>query len=117
MVWVLIASGGVVGALLRLGIDSAFSFSPLATLLVNLLGSFAIGALLPWLLKDTRRTLLMPFLITGVLGGFTTFSAFAADTVFLIEDGMVVAAGGYVAVTLAGGILAARLGQHFAGQS
>lgn len=117
MVWVLIAAGGVVGALLRLGIDTAFAFSPIATLLVNLLGSFAIGALLPWLLRDARRAALMPFAITGVLGGFTTFSAFAADTVLLLDDGLVVAAAGYVVVTLAGGILAARLGQRIAGQS
>ena len=117
MVWVLIAAGGVVGALLRLGIDSAFAFSPIATLLVNLSGSFAIGALLPWLLRDVRRAALIPFAITGVLGGFTTFSAFAADTVLLLDDGMVFAATAYVVVTLAGGILAARLGQRLAGQS
>jgi fluoride exporter len=116
VVWVLIAAGGVVGALLRLGIDTVFAFSPIATLLVNLLGSFAIGALLPWLLRDVRRSHLIPFVITGVLGGFTTFSAFAADTVLLLDDGMVIAAGGYVVVTLAGGILAARLGQRMAGQ-
>lgn len=116
MVWVLIAAGGVVGALLRLGIDTVFAFSPIATLLVNLLGSFAIGALLPWLLRDVRRSHLIPFVITGVLGGFTTFSAFAADTVLLLDDGMVIAAVGYVVVTLAGGILAARLGQRMAGQ-
>ena len=116
MVWVLIAAGGVVGALLRLGIDTVFAFSPIATLLVNLLGSFAIGALLPWLLRDARRAALMPFAITGVLGGFTTFSAFAADTVLLLDEGLVVAAAGYVVVTLAGGILAARLGQRIAEQ-
>lgn len=117
MVWVLIAAGGVIGALLRLGIDTAFTFSPIATLVVNLLGSFAIGALLPWFLRDARRANLIPFVITGVLGGFTTFSAFAADTVLLLDDGMVIAAAGYVVVTLAGGILAARLGQRIAGQS
>lgn len=112
MPWVLIAVGGAAGAILRLGVATAFDFSPWATLMVNLIGSFAIGVLLPWVLRDAKRARFAPLVITGFLGGFTTFSAFAADTVLLLRDGVALLALGYVAITLAGGIAAALLGQR-----
>ena len=52
-----------------------------------------------------------PFLITGVLGGFTTFSALALETGLLLDAGRVVVAAGYVVVTMAAGLAAVRLGR------
>jgi CrcB protein len=110
LVW--IAVGGAVGAVARLAIDTAADFSALGTLLVNVLGSFAIGILLPWLMGAAHRARFVPFVITGVLGGFTTFSAFAADAVELFELGLPLLALGYIAVTLGAGIGAVFLGQR-----
>lgn len=88
----LIAVGGAFGSVLRyllLGLVAA----PLGTVLVNVLGSLAIGVLFVVL---APRDGWQPFLVTGVLGGFTTFSAFSLDTLKLIEAGAVVQAITYV---------------------
>ena len=84
----LVALGGASGSVLRWALSSWIarlhepSRFPWGTLAVNLLGSFAIGALLT--LAFERGALPTPFrllLVTGVLGGFTTFSAFSLDAV------------------------------------
>jgi fluoride exporter len=114
LVW--IAFGGALGGMARYGIDVAANFSPLATLLINVLGSLAIGVLLPWLIRSGDRARLVPFVITGMLGGFTTFSAFAADAVELLAAGLPFLALGYVALTLVAGIGAVMLGQRLVRQ-
>ena len=58
---------------------------PLATLLINVLGAFLIGLLSALSLKFGLDSRLVTLLQTGVLGGFTTFSTFALETVSLIE--------------------------------
>lgn len=69
---------------------------PWATITVNVLGSFIMGALVVVLAhKDATR--LAPFLMTGVLGGFTTFSAFSLDALTLWERGQPGLAATYVA--------------------
>ncbi len=78
-----IALGGAIGAVLRhLAVTAAGA--PWGTAVVNVAGSFAIGVLYVLL---ASRTPLSPFLMTGVLGGFTTFSAFSLDTMKLWEAG------------------------------
>jgi fluoride exporter len=113
--YLLAALGGVVGALARWGVGTAVPHSPdqwpWATLLVNLTGCLVLGALLgavfaahpdhPWL---------RPFLGTGVLGGYTTFSTFAVETVELADAGAWVPAVGYVVASVLGGVLAAAAG-------
>jgi len=87
---------------------------PWATVVVTILGSFLMGALVVTLAhKDATR--LAPFLMTGVLGGFTTFSAFSLDALTLWERGQTGLAATYVigSVVLAlagivGGMAAAR---------
>lgn len=59
---------------------------PWGTVIVNVLGSFAMGVLVVWL-GEKGLTRLAPFLMTGILGGFTTFSAFSLDAVTLWERG------------------------------
>ena len=89
-----VALGGAIGAVLRYLVGLAVIF-PLGTLTVNVIGSLLIGLLWHGL---TARELQhwLPFLMTGVLGGFTTFSAFSLDTLRLVDDGRLAAAGGYV---------------------
>ena len=112
MIWTLaqVALGGAIGAtgrflvnigLLRL-IGPGF---PWGTLVVNITGSFVMGLL--WVALDVRGAMrFAPFLLTGVLGGFTTFSAFSLDAVTMVERGQTGLAAGYVAVSVIVSILA-----------
>jgi fluoride exporter len=99
-----VALGGALGASARylVGVGAVRLLGhgfPWATLVVNVLGSLAMGALVV-LLAQKDATRLAPLLITGLLGGFTTFSAFSLDAVTLYERGQVGAAAGYVAVSV-----------------
>ena len=86
--------GAGIGGLLRLaanrtGILLSLSF-PWSTLFVNVSGSLAIGLIAGWFaLRGQAGQTLRLFLTTGVLGGYTTFSAFALDTALLWERGQV----------------------------
>jgi fluoride exporter len=105
------ALGGALGALARWGVAEALPSSPAgwpwATLLVNLTGCALIGLLLVVLqARFPRHPWLRPFLATGVLGGYTTFSTFTVDAVRLVEDGAVGVAVGYLAASVLGGLLA-----------
>lgn len=76
-----VAAGGTVGTAARLGVDLAIPDVldfPFAILLVNMVGSFAIGLVM---MRVTTPSTLRMFLATGMLGGFTTYSAFAVATV------------------------------------
>jgi len=78
---------------------------PWGTLWVNLLGCAAIGLLLgSGLLDRVRLTDLRLLLVTGFLGGFTTFSAFAAETAILLESRRFLIATTYVLLSVLGGI-------------
>jgi CrcB protein len=109
------ALGGVLGALARWGVARALPFPaggwPWATLLVNVTGCALIGVLLAVLLaRFPGHPWLRPFLATGVLGGYTTFSAFAVEVVRLVDDGAVATAVAYVAASVLGGLLAVVAG-------
>jgi CrcB protein len=99
-----VALGGAIGASARYAVNVAavrlvgHGF-PWATLAVNIAGSFLMGVLVIWFAhRDLTR--LAPFLMTGVLGGFTTFSAFSLDAVTLWQRGAVMPAAGYVVVSV-----------------
>ncbi len=106
-----VALGSALGtgarALVGLALPGAAGSWPWSTLAINLLGSFALGAVLGW--SDRGRApawLRGPGFTTGVVGSFTTFSALAVET-----GGLAVWVGiGYAAASLAGGLLAAALG-------
>ncbi|HRV63595.1 fluoride efflux transporter CrcB [Albidovulum sp.] len=95
-----VALGGAIGASARYMTNVAAMrlFGPgfpWATVAVNVVGSFLMGVLVVVLAhKDATR--LAPFLMTGVLGGFTTFSAFSLDAMTLWERGQTGLAAGYV---------------------
>ena len=110
-----IALGGVIGSLARFAVAQPFGpwtalDWPWATLIVNIVGCLLIGIIASSPAIERGPLWLRPFLITGVLGGFTTFSAFALETGLLLESGRVGAATAYLGITLAVGLVAVRLG-------
>jgi CrcB protein len=103
--------GGALGALARWGVGRGLPHSPggwpWATVLVNLTGCALIGVLLAVLAaRFPDHPWLRPFLVTGVLGGYTTFSTFAVDAVQLSDVGAWGTAAGYVLVSVVGGVVA-----------
>ena len=97
-----VALGGALGAMARLGVNilaGRLTALPLGTLAVNVAGCLAMG-LLASVLALRGGQHLAPLLLTGVLGGFTTFSAFALDTLVLWERGAAGLAMGYVAASV-----------------
>lgn len=115
MAYLAAALGGALGALARWGVAEALPHRtgawPWATLLVNLTGCLVLGLLIGLVFARSRSSSwLRPFLGTGVLGGFTTYSAFAVEAVQLADAGRAGTAAGYVAASVAGGVLAAALG-------
>ncbi|WP_333712110.1 fluoride efflux transporter FluC [Yoonia sp.] len=102
------ALGGALGAVLRYLVGLAVAF-PLGTLVINVAGSFLIGVV--WVAFAARGLQAwLPFVMTGILGGFTTFSAFSLDTLRLLEGGRLAAAGGYVLASVVLSILACGAG-------
>ncbi len=112
MFWILsqVALGGAIGACLRYLCHQVVS-APLGTLLINVTGSFAIGLLVVLL---ATRSHLSPLLITGVLGGFTTFSAFSLDALRLWQAGELSTAFAYVAGSVILSLAAVALGAALA---
>ncbi len=102
------ALGGAIGAALRFLLSGVVVF-PLGTLLVNVIGSFLMGLAFV-LLAERGLARWVPFVMAGLLGGFTTFSAFSLDVLKLFEAGRIGAAGGYVAASVVLSILALVLG-------
>ena len=98
-----VALGGAIGAALRYLTFLAVAF-PIGTLAVNVIGSFLMGlAFVMIASKGLDRVAL--FAMTGVLGGFTTFSAFSLDAVRLYERGDLGQAGLYVVASVVLAIL------------
>lgn len=103
-----VAVGGALGALARWAVGIALpGAGPWATLGINVLGCLLIGVLVA---LAVAAPLVRPFLGTGVLGGFTTFSGYALDGTRLLADGRPGAAAIYLAGTLAGAVGATWLG-------
>ena len=115
MSYLLAALGGALGALARWVVTTALPHTPgawpWATLLVNLTGCLAIGALLAVLLaRFPSSPWLRPFLAVGVLGGYTTYSTFAVEVVQLARSDRGLLAVAYVLASVLGGVLAVILG-------
>ncbi len=115
MAYLLAALGGALGALARWGVAEALPHQdagwPWATLLVNLTGCLLIGVLTGVLAnRSPEPAWARPFLGVGVLGGYTTYSAFAVEVVVLADAGALPAALGYVLASVLGGVLAVAAG-------
>ena len=111
----LVAAGGAAGAVLRHAVDTAApdTLLPWPTLVINVVGAFALG-LLPALAVVRRSRRVALAVGPGVLGGFTTVSAWAGQVRDLAGRGHADLAGLYLAATLAAGLLAAALGHRLA---
>lgn len=104
-----VALGGAAGSVLRF-LTVAGLGAPWAVAAVNVLGSFVMG----FLYIPAGRLGLSPLLLTGVLGGFTTFSAFSLDTLKLWQSGQFLQAGLYVAASVGLSLFAVALGAALA---
>ena len=116
MLYLIVFLGAGLGGALRHGVNVAatrlFGFSfPYGTLIVNVVGSFAMGLLAgyfayrPGIPQHMRL-----FLTTGILGGFTTFSTFSLDAALLVERHAFGLAAGYVVGSVTAGLAALFLG-------
>lgn len=110
-----VAGGGALGSLLRFAIGRAFPTAPgalpWATLGINVAGSFALGVLAGTALaRPDASPALRAFVGVGLLGGFTTFSAFSVETLTLAQEASVARAGLYVLLSVSAAIAAAALG-------
>ena len=116
MGFLIVFLGGGIGAAIRHGVNLAAARLigggfPFGTMTINVLGSFAMGVLVEYF--ALRRGLPQHwrlFLTTGVLGGFTTFSAFSLEAALLYERGQIAGAAVYV-----GGSVALAIAALFAG--
>jgi fluoride exporter len=114
--WALVALGGAAGAVARYGV-SAYALRtfgpgfPWGTLIVNVIGGLAMGVLFA-LYGDKRAS--MALLGAGVLGGFTTFSAFSLETVRMMETGRGGEALAYVSVSVIASCAAVWVGLSLA---
>ena len=110
-----VALGGAIGATLRWGLGLAFlralgpTALPLPILVANILGSTVMGAVAASIARDGLSPY-GPFVMTGLLGGFPTFSTFSLETLTLIERGQPALALLYVALSVGGALLGLWLG-------
>jgi CrcB protein len=116
MIPLYIAAGGAVGSVLRYFLSGYIvstlktSF-PVGTLTVNIVGSLFMGIIIGYMVKTLPHSNeVRAFLVVGILGGFTTFSAFSLDTITLIERGNIVSALIYVALSVFVSIVALFIG-------
>jgi len=112
-----IACGGAVGAVARWAVARALphdaSQFPWSTFLVNVVGCLAIGVVLVLVVERwSHRPLARPFLATGVLGGFTTFSTYAVDARGLLASGETALALVYLLGSVVVGLLAVVVGMR-----
>jgi len=104
MTFLQVALGGAIGAMLRFGSGLAMlrlagPGFPLGVLTVNIIGSFLMGLFSIFAFHRGMQHF-SPFVMTGILGGFTTFSAFSLEAFTLYERGQIGAAGLYVALSV-----------------
>ena len=110
-----IGIGGFIGSVLRYllsrAVHSMFIASfPLGTLTVNVIGCLLIGLVFELSERGGVAQPVRVFLATGIVGGFTTFSAFSNETVAMLRDGQFVDAGAYVLLSVTLGLMATFLG-------
>lgn len=103
--------GGIFRYLLSQNVQSRFlSAFPYGTLVVNIIGCFLIGVVFAISERGNMTNEWRLFLATGLLGGFTTFSAFSNETVGLLRDGQFFYASAYIVASVALAVVATFLG-------
>lgn len=118
LLYALIALGGAIGSVSRFALNGLISSHfgetfPWGTLVINVTGSFVIGFFATLTGTDGRLMVssnARQFFMTGVCGGYTTFSSFSWQTLALVQDGEWLQAGGNVLGSVAGCLIAVYLG-------
>lgn len=115
-----VALGGAIGAVLRYQLGRSMTAwlgpaqvgaLPWATLAANVIGCLAMGALFGWLARHGGATEQLRLLLgVGLLGGFTTFSAFSLEMMMLIERGQAITALTYALISVLAGLVALYIG-------
>ena len=114
--WFFVFTGGGIGSVIRFLIQQQLNPAktnefPLGTFIVNVLGCLLIGLLWGWSEKATQLNQeLKFFLFTGICGGFTTFSAFSQESIFLLRSGENLTLLFYVVATVITSLLLTYLG-------
>lgn len=111
-----VAVGGALGALARYGVDRlverrSSAVFPWSTFLINVTGCFAIGCIVAALVDRHRTPVWLRLgLVMGLVGGYTTFSTYAQETLDLLEEGRAVVALAYALGSVVAGVVAVFLG-------
>ena len=112
-----VSAGGVAGCLLRwlcgVWLNARWSGFPLGTLFVNCVGGLLIGAALFWFERSPNE-LMRLLIITGMLGGFTTFSSFSAESLIMLQRGELLPALAHTLAHVLGSLAAAAIGFRMA---
>ncbi|MCO6498335.1 MAG: fluoride efflux transporter CrcB [Chitinophagaceae bacterium] len=111
----LAGAGSFIGGALRFiaGIpfqNKSLFYFPHGTLIINLVGCFLIGVLFTFTEKGNLSYEWKTFFVAGVLGGFTTFSAFSVETVEMFRNGLMLRSILYASISVFGGLAATILG-------
>ena len=114
----LVFLGGGIGATSRFGLKSLVErftqeFSNFGTLLINLIGCFLIGVLFTQFDKGFISKELFIFIGVGILGGFTTYSAFGLESFLMLKNGYFCVFGLYMFLHIIGGIFFVYLGYKY----
>lgn len=108
--------GGGLGSIARYGVNLLFPLQvgkfPLATTLVNVVGSLLIGVLAGVFLATQKHEALRLFLVVGFCGGFTTFSTFSLESLSLVEDKKIFLAAAYICVSIVAAFVGVVLGKR-----
>ncbi len=113
----LVAGGGVVGCVMRwlagIWLNARWSGFPLGTLLVNCVGGLLIGFALFAFERSPNEPMRL-LVVTGMLGGFTTFSSFSAESLIMLQRGEFLLAAGHTLAHVLGALAFAALGYRMA---
>lgn len=110
--WLAVGGGAAIGAWVRWGLGVALNAAilPMGTLIANLMGGFLMGLALAYFINTPSHNELRLFVMTGFLGGLTTFSAFSAEAFALLQKQHYAWAIGHISSHLLGSLLMTAFG-------
>ena len=115
--YIAVAMGGAIGAMARYAVGVALvrfpasaPWFPLGTLSVNVAGSLMIGLVWAFLQQQSESEFIRLFVAVGILGGFTTFSTFSLETIFMVSEGQWLRAGVNIMLNVLSCLIAAGMG-------
>ncbi len=110
--FLLVGLGGALGTMLRYACNLLYNNKafPFTTLFINIAGSFVIGMVTAYSIKNGSSGNWRLFLATGICGGFTTFSAFSFENLLLLQEGKTFLCIAYIIGSIVPGIAASWLG-------